>query len=112
MHNRAQRARDLRKNMTDAEMVLWQHIRKRQINVCRFRRQFLIGSYIVDFVCLEKRLIIEVDGGQHADSVYDDSRTAWLEDQGFKVIRFWNNDVLKEMDAVLEVIRMALSPPP
>ena len=80
-----QRARNLRKNMTDAERVLWRLIRNRQVEGRRFRRQFSIGNYIVDFICLEKRLIIEVDGGQHIERVsYDQRRTAWLEKKGSK----------------------------
>ena len=110
----AARARHLRKNLTDAERALW-HILRRQSSGFRFRRQAPIGPYIVDFVCFEKRLVIEVDGGQHAQLVdYDAARTAWLENEGFKVIRFWNNQVLEEMDAVRDAVWMALggcSPP-
>jgi len=107
-----QRARNLRSNMTDAERALWQRIRRRQVEGRKFRRQFPLGNYIVDFICLEAGLVIEVDGGQHLERAYDVRRTAWLEAQGFKVIRFWNNEVLKEMNAVLEAIRMELAPPP
>ena len=109
------RARELRKNLTDAEQALWQIVRGRQVSGCRFRRQAPIGPYIVDFVCLEKRLVIEVDGGQHIERAhYDDVRTAWLEHAGFRVIRFWNNQVLEEVEAVRDAIWMAvagISPP-
>jgi very-short-patch-repair endonuclease len=85
----------LRENATDAERKLWHLLRRKQVAGLRFRRQYPLGPYIVDFVCLPARLIIEVDGGQHADHVERDTmRTAWLESQGFRVIRFWNNEVL------------------
>ncbi|MFL6580817.1 MAG: endonuclease domain-containing protein [Burkholderiales bacterium] len=81
----------LRKNQTDAESRLWQRLRNRQLEDCKFRRQHGFQPYIVDFVCLEKKLIVEVDGGQHmANSKSDEQRTKFLESQGFKVIRFWN----------------------
>ena len=100
-----QRSRDLRKNLTDAEQKLWQKLRKKQIEGNKFRRQFVLGNYIVDFICLDKRLIVEVDGGQHMDNVnYDLQRDEWLKKQNFKVLRFWNNEVLNEIDSVLEVI--------
>ena len=100
-----QRSRDLRNNLTDAEKKLWQKLRNKQINDHKFRRQFVLGNYIVDFICLDKRLIIEVDGGQHMDNVnYDLQRDEWLKNQNFKVLRFWNNQVLNEIDSVLEVI--------
>jgi very-short-patch-repair endonuclease len=106
-------ARELRKNMTDAERRLWYHLRYRQIGDSRFRRQAAIGPYIVDFVCFEKRLIIELDGGQHAIHVEEvNRRTDWLNSQGFRVIRFWNNQVFEDGEAVLEAICMALNPPP
>jgi very-short-patch-repair endonuclease len=99
------RARELRKNLTEAEHMLWRHLRLRQLGGCKFRRQQPIGKYIVDFVCFEKRLIVEVDGGQHSGNInYDSERDAWLEEQGFSVLRFWDNQVLKEMEAVEEVI--------
>jgi very-short-patch-repair endonuclease len=102
--------------MTVAERKLWRGLRMRQIHNFKFRRQFSLGNYIVDFVCLEARLIIEVDGGQHADDEYGDAkRDAWLESQGFRVMRYWNNQVLNELDAVMADIARALdaaSPPP
>jgi len=111
-----QRSRDLRKNFTDAEQKLWQKLRNKQIDGNKFRRQFVLGNYIVDFICLDKRLIVEVDGGQHMDNVdYDSQRDEWLKNQNFKVLRFWNNQVLNEIDSVLEVIVKNLElivPPP
>ena len=102
-------AKHLRKNLTEAERALWKHLRARQMNGFKFRRQAPIGRYVVDFVCYEKRLVIEVDGGQHALSEKDAVRDEWLKQQGFSVLRYWNNDVLKNTDAVLEVIRRTAS---
>jgi len=104
-----ERSRDLRKNLTDAEQILWQKLRSKQIYGNKFRRQFVLGNYIVDFICLDKRLIIEVDGGQHMENVsYDSQRDEWLKSQNFKVLRFWNNQVLGELDSVLDVIVKSL----
>jgi 2-methylaconitate isomerase len=100
-----ERARELRKNMTDAERVAWQQLRYRQFDKHKFRRQAPIGPFIVDSVCFPQKLIVELDGGQHAERQQEDqARTQWLESQGFKVLRFWNHDVLKDWDAVAEVI--------
>lgn len=83
------RARELRKSMTDAERRLWQKLKRRQIAAVKFRRQQPIGPFIVDFVCFERRVIVEVDGGRHADqAAYDERRTCWLEAQGYRVLRF------------------------
>jgi very-short-patch-repair endonuclease len=99
------RARDLRRDSTDAEKTLWSHLREKQLGGKRFRRQRPIGKYIVDFVCLESQLIVELDGGQHQESTgYDTARTTALNELGFTVIRFWNNEVLGEMDGVKEAI--------
>ena len=98
------RARLLRKAPTDAERALWSILRKRQAPAYRFRRQAPIGPYIVDFVCFENKLVIEVDGQHVQQADYDSARTAWLESQGFRVMRFWNSEVLEEMDAVREAI--------
>ncbi|MBC8556097.1 MAG: endonuclease domain-containing protein [Candidatus Brocadiales bacterium] len=103
-------ARNLRKRSTDTERFLWRHIRAKQLEGLKFRRQQPIGNYIVDFVCFEKRVLIELDGGQHSLDVEmqkDLIRDKWLEDQGYKVLRFWNNDVLKNINGVLKVIRDA-----
>lgn len=103
-------ARRMRKNLTDAEKKLWRYLRLRNIGGNKFRRQQSIGKCIVDFVCLEKKLIVEVDGGQHSENVaYDSERTTWLESEGYRVLRFWNNEVLEDVEAVLEVIVMALN---
>jgi very-short-patch-repair endonuclease len=107
------RARELRLNATDAERFLWRHLRLRQLNGYRFRRQRPVGPYILDFVCVEKRLAIEVDGGQHnqADS-HDRQRDAWLQKQGFVILRFWNNEVLNQIGPVKEAIAKALAQTP
>ena len=98
-------ARNLRKKATDAEQKLWSLLRRRQLEDHKFRRQEGIGNYIADFLCYEKRLIIELDGGGHLDTQHRDAkRTQWLESQGYKVLRFWNDAVLKEPEGVLEVI--------
>mgnify|MGYP003972765117 FL=1 len=106
-----QNARDLRKNMTDAERTLWSRIKSRRLQGFRFRRQHPVGNYIVDFVCLELKLVIELDGGQHMDQQqYDERRDSFLKAQGFTVLRFWNNKVMKEVDGVLESILTFLPP--
>lgn len=103
-----QRARNLRKNSTDAERHLWYHPRANRLGF-KFKRQVPIGSYIVDFVCIEKRLIIELDGGQHMENkIYDTNRSDWLIVHGYRVLRFWNNDVFQKTSSVLEVITSAL----
>jgi len=108
-----QKARALRGHLTDAEQLLWRHLRMRQIAGCKFRRQRPIGPYIVDFVCLERKLIVELDGGQHAERQrYDKSRDRWLKMQGYHVLRFWNDEVLTKIDDVKEVIYCALIEPP
>lgn len=101
--------RKLRNNLTDAEKYLWCLLRMKNLGV-KFRRQALIGNYIVDFVCYEKKLIIEIDGGQHADNKADIIRDEWLRSQGFKVLRFWNNEVLENRDGVVEKIMQELTP--
>jgi len=107
--------RKLRHDGTPAERVLWQQIRDRQIDGTKFRRQQPIEDYIVDFVCFKRKLIIEVDGGQHNDesiSLEDETRTEWLISRGYRVIRFWNNDVLGNLDGVIVRIHEALNEPP
>jgi very-short-patch-repair endonuclease len=110
------RARQLRKHPTEVEIKLWRHLRLRQIGGYKFRRQQPLGTYIVDFVCLEKKVVVELDGGQHAEQISEDAqRTAWLESQGFHVLRFWNHQVLEEMETVKAVIYQTLldfNPPP
>lgn len=103
-----QRAKKLRKQSTDTERHLWYNLRANRLGF-KFKRQVPIGIYIVDFVCLEKRLIVELDGGQHLDNQkYDLERTAWLNGRGFNVLRFWNNDVLQQTASVIEKIMQAL----
>ncbi|NVM23306.1 MAG: endonuclease domain-containing protein [Desulfobacterales bacterium] len=98
-------AKKLRKNMTDAERLLWRHLRNRELGGYKFRRQRPIGPYIVDFVCLEKKLVVEVDGGQHARQMESDSkRSDYLKETGYRVLRFWNNKVLRETESVLAVV--------
>ncbi len=102
-------ARNLRQRFTEAEKLLWRYLRGRQLEGFKFRRQQPIGSYIVDFVCFEKGLVIEVDGGQHAIEVEKDSeRDKWLKGQKLEVLRFWNNEVVNDVEAVLNKIRAML----
>ena len=101
-------AKSLRQNMTAAEQHLWRHLRAHRLDGQKFRRQQPIGPYIVDFVHFGARLIVEADGGQHNDSLHDAQRDAWLKEQGFDVLRFWNDDILLRTDAVLEAIWQAM----
>jgi very-short-patch-repair endonuclease len=99
--------------MTDAETKIWQRLRAHRFQGLSFRRQLPVGPYIVDFVCLEARLIIEIDGGQHAsdEAAYDAKRDAWLRGEGFRILRFWNNEVLRNLRGVLERIVEAVREP-
>ena len=104
-------AKQLRKNSTDAERFLWRELRSRQIGGYKFRRQQALGPFIVDFVCLERRLVVELDGGQHAQPeqmMYDSDPSQRLVQQGFCVLRFWDHEVLKQVDGVKETIAKAL----
>jgi very-short-patch-repair endonuclease len=101
----------LRRDMTDAERRLWSALRDRRIAGHKFRRQHPVGPYILDFACVEMRLAIEADGGQHADSERDARRTAWLEGEGWRVLRYWNNDILGNIEGVATRILEALSTP-
>jgi very-short-patch-repair endonuclease len=104
------RARELRRNATEAEDRLWYHLRSRRLANFKFRRQVWIGPFIADFLCMDAMLIVEVDGSQHIDeAAYDDSRTAFLANKGYRVIRVWNNDVMQRMDGVLAAILDALT---
>jgi very-short-patch-repair endonuclease len=106
------RARSLRTVQTYAEQGLWYHLRSRHLQGWKFRRQHEIGRYIADFVCPYAGLIVELDGGQHGEQViYDELRTLELEAMGYRVLRFWNNDVLKNIEGVLEVLVEALARP-
>ena len=103
-------ARALRGRSTDAERLLWSKLRSRQLDGWKFRRQIPMGSYVVDFLCEEARLIVELDGGQHADAVaHDTVRTAWLNKSGYRVVRFWNNDAMNNIDGVLQSLTLTLS---
>ena len=102
------KARQLRQDLTDAERRMWSALRDRRLATYKFRRQHPIGRYIVDFACTRHTLVIELDGGQHADRAADARRTTWLESQGWRVIRFWNNDVLSNASGVIERILQAL----
>jgi very-short-patch-repair endonuclease len=107
------RSRQLRRDATPAERHLWQHIRTRQLGEARFNRQFPVGPFICDFVSREHRLVIELDGGQHASAVeYDQRRTRFLNEQGYTVIRFWNADVLDNIESVLARISDVLADMP
>jgi very-short-patch-repair endonuclease len=101
-------AKKLRREMTDAETKLWQELRAHRFENYKFKRQQPIGKYIADFVCLKHRVIIEVDGSQHDGSQHDKVRDAWLASQDFRILRFWNNGVLKDLDGVLLSILAAL----
>ena len=105
-------ARNMRAIPTDAEAILWRQLRAHRFAGFKFIRQQLLGNYIVDFVCFEAKVIIEVDGGQHNESGADMERDAWLESQGFLVLRFWNNDVLRNLDGVLARILEVVVPSP
>jgi len=108
--NNTEKARDLRKNQTDAERVMWQQLRNRRLLNLKFRRQLPIGDYIVDFVSMSLKFIVELDGGQHMDNIlYDNQRTRFLNSLGFEVVRFWNHDVLKSKTSVLESLTLTLS---
>jgi len=107
--NLTNKARVLRKNQTDVERLLWKHLRNRQLYGYKFRRQLPIEPFIADFACLELKLVIELDGGQHANQInYDNQRSLLLEQRGFKVIRFWNNEVIENTAGVLEALHLAI----
>jgi len=107
-----QRARRLRRDQTDAEQALWARLRDRQLFGAKFRRQHPIGHFVADFCCPQRKLVVELDGGQHAARVAaDQKRARFLQEQGYRVLRFWNHDVLGNTEAVLERIVEALSYP-
>ncbi|MBA3577994.1 MAG: endonuclease domain-containing protein [Sphingomonas sp.] len=106
-----QRARSMRSQQTDAEHRLWQVLRAKRLAGYKFKRQLPIDHYIVDFACLNERLIVEADGGQHSESPHDRSRDAYLQKQGFRVLRFWNNDIFNNEEGVLRSILNALEHP-
>ncbi len=104
-------AKNLRTNCTDAERVLWQHLRGHRFLDFKFKRQKPIGKYIVDFVCFRLRLVIEIDGSQHLESKYDLQRDQWLNNQGFKILRFWNNEIFENLAGVLNKIYAEVETP-
>ncbi len=104
------KARELRRNQTEAESNLWRYLRNRQLHGYKFRRQMPIGKYIVDFACVSLKMIVEIDGSQHMQNTdYDESRTEYLNKQGYKVIRFWNNEILTQIESVLEALTLTLT---
>jgi very-short-patch-repair endonuclease len=106
------RARQLRRNQTNVEGKLWSRLRARQLSDAKFRRQYPIGAFIADFCCYERRLVIELDGGHHAEHVdADQSRTDFFVSQGYRVLRFWNNEVIENIDGVLEKIGCSFENP-
>jgi very-short-patch-repair endonuclease len=105
---RTARSRRLRQNATQAENQIWNRIRNRGLNGLKFVRQEPIGPFTVDFICREARLVIELDGGQHVDNELDRRRDAWLIQHNYRVLRFWNNDVMTNVEGVLETIAAAL----
>jgi very-short-patch-repair endonuclease len=105
------RARQLRRNQTDAERQLWFRLRDRQLAGHKFRRQVALGTFVVDFLCFDARIVVELDGGQHGDSkqqASDHARTTWLASQGYRILRFWNHEILDNMEGVLVTITEAL----
>src|SRR5882724_5923536 len=108
---RRQTARRLRANATNAEAILWRQLRKLETEGTRFRRQVPVGPYVADFACMASRLVIELDGSQHGEDpakTRDEERTRWLDSEGYRVLRFWNNDITKNLNGVLETIYGAL----
>jgi very-short-patch-repair endonuclease len=103
------KARELRVFSTDAERRLWSALRSRRLQNYKFRRQHPLGRFILDFACVEHRLVIEADGGQHDGNADDARRTAWLAGKGWRVIRFWNNDILTNIEGVMEMILAELA---
>ncbi len=110
--NLTEKARSLRQNQTSAEALLWSRLRSRQLEGMKFRRQYRIGSHIVDFACIELNLAIELDGGQHSEATVEDTeRSRILQLNGWRVLRFWNNEVFTNLEGVIETIRMELPHP-
>ncbi len=105
------RAKELRQTETEVEQIIWSWLRTKKLNGVKFRRQEAVDKYIVDFVSFEKKLIIEIDGGQHSleeNRINDKARTEWLQSQGFRLIRFWNNEVSSNLDGVITRIKESL----
>lgn len=112
MSENTNRARALRRDMTEAERTLWFLLRSRRFSGFKFRRQVPIGPYVADFLCFERKIIVECDGSQHADSAHDSRRDAWFAARGFRTLRFWNHDVLRNRDVVADTLFAALSSDP
>ena len=106
-----QRARAMRREPTEAEQAIWRALRDRRLQSLKFRRQAPVGSYIVDFLCVSHRLVVEVDGSQHAESRRDEARDVWLMREGYRVLRVWNNDALAQKESVLATIAAACGLP-
>lgn len=102
-------AKKLRRDMTEAEKLFWRKVRNRSLSGHKFRRQVPIGAYIVDFLCLEEKVVVEIDGGQHNENKKDEERDVLLSQLGYCVIRFWNNDVLNNLEGVLSTLTLTLS---
>jgi very-short-patch-repair endonuclease len=109
--NLTQIARKLRKQMTPEEHILWYHLRSKRFSSYKFRRQFPIDKYVVDFICVAKRLIVEADGGQHNQSADDAERDKYLRGQNFTILRFWNNDINQNLESALQKIYQELAYP-
>ena len=109
VHRKTQRARELRQCQTDAELRLWQVVRARRLGDFKFKRQVTIGPFVADFACKSLRLVVELDGSQHAGQApYDEARTRYIEASGYRVLRFWNNEVLGNIEGVIGVIESLL----
>jgi very-short-patch-repair endonuclease len=104
-------AKHLRQNLTDAERLLWMYLRAQRFGGHKFRRQHPLGPYVLDFVCVGARLVVEADGGQHVASARDVERDEWLHKQGFRLLRFWNHEILNDTEAVLTSVLQALENP-
>ena len=107
--NSTVKARTFRQNQTDAELAFWHVVKAKRFHGYKFRRQHPVGPFYADFACIEHMLVVEIDGGQHAENKKDAERTAYLESKGFEVIRFWNNDVLSNMEGMLHTLSLTLS---
>ena len=107
-HAKRSTAKALRGEMTEAEQRLWFHLRRRQLGGFRFRRQHPVGPFVVDFICIERRLVVEVDGSQHLASATDRARDAWLRGRDLRVLRFWNHEVLEHTEQVLSAMLQVL----
>jgi very-short-patch-repair endonuclease len=103
------KARHLRKNQTEAEKLLWRTVRDRQLNGFKFKRQYPLWNYVADFICSELFLVVEVDGGQHCENKKDEIRTKFLQSKGYEVVRFWNNEVLGNIEGVVQSLTLTLS---